>query len=193
MNSFKRAFLIVCTLALAACATNQFSKTQAPVAGITLKNPKIFIYSFLDIRDAEFGPNMLKEFDTQLVNTLKQADATAKVLRFKDSEPGKYFAITSGGVQVPIRETIERNLENERSMGAEYRLIIFPSKITLSGAWRIYDVKWDLFSVKTGTIVWSTTSQGKHMNAWKNDEEPTARAKTIVDGIIGEMIGSKLL
>jgi hypothetical protein len=29
--------------------------------------------------------------------------------------------------------------------------------------------------------------------AWKNDEDPQARAKTVVDGILAEMKGSNLI
>jgi hypothetical protein len=193
MKTTLRLFVLLCALALTACATNKFTKTQSLVNGVSLANSRIFVYSFLDIRDAEFGPNMLIEFDKQFIRDLKKSAVTAKVLRFKDSEAGKYFSFTNGGVSIPIRETLEKNADKERELNADYRLIIFPSKMTLSGAWKFYDIKWELISVKTGERVWATTSQGKHLNAWKNDEEPVARAKTIVDGIVTEMRSSKLL
>jgi hypothetical protein len=96
-------------------------------------------------------------------------------------------------MQVPVRETIVGNKTAEESMASEYRLVIFPSKLTLAGSWKIYDIRWDLMDIKNGKIVWTTTSQGRHMNAWKGDEDPASRAKTIVDGIVAEMRKSSLI
>ena len=189
----RRALLVGLVSLLSACATNQFSSTAPVVDGVALKNSRLFVYSFLDLRDAEFGPGMLAEFDAQLIRELAKAMVTAKVLRFKNSEVGQYYATTNGGMSIPIGQTIGGNVREEQSLGADYRLIIFPSKMTLSGAWKFYDVRWDLIDIKTGKRIWTTTSQGKHLNMWRNDEDPQARAKTIVDGIVAEFQKSKLL
>ncbi len=194
MTSVTRRTALLAISALAsACASNQFAGTKATSSGIDIRNTRLQVYSFLDLRDAEFGPNMLAEFDKQFAAALAASSVTVSTLRFKNSQPGRYFATTSGGVSVPVRDTIESNASEERAFGASYRLIIFPSKMTLSGAWKFYDVRWDLVDTRTGRIVWTTTSQGKHINAWKNDEDPAARAKTIVDGIVGELKSSKLI
>jgi hypothetical protein len=192
LRTFKYLLALACVAVLTACATNQFSKTQVASEGITLRNSRVFVYSFLDVRDVEFGPNMLLEFDRQLVQAFQNSDTTSTFMRFRDSDIGKYFVLTNSTVRVPTKEIIERNAERERTLGTEYRLIIFPVKLTRAGAWVHYDVRWELVNAKTGLAVWSTTSQGRHLNAWKNDEEPVARAKTIVDGIITEMRNSKL-
>jgi hypothetical protein len=180
-------------LVLAACATNEFSQTRSLVNGLSLKNSKIIAYSFLDVRDAEFGPSMLNEFDRQLADELLKSGITLSILRFKDSALGQQYSFTNSGMQIPVRDTIVANLANERSMGADYRLIIFPSQMTLRGAWKFYDVRWDLLDVRTGKRVWSTTSRGRHLTAWKSDELPEARAKTMVDGIVEELRKSNLL
>jgi hypothetical protein len=185
--------LLACLAIVSACATNQFSGTKSLAEGVTLKNSRLYVYSFLDIRDTQFGPNLLTEFDAQLTRELSSAAVTAKVLRFKESETGRYATISNSQMTVPIKDTIKNNAENERALGADFRLIIFPSQMTLSGAWTIYDVRWDLYETKTGKLVWATTSHGKHMNAWKRDEEPQSRAKTIVDGIMAELKNSNLI
>jgi len=178
---------------LAACATNQFSGTKAATSGVSLKNTQIYIYSFLDARETEFGPNLLSEFDEQLIGELEKLKVKGKILRFKDSDIGRYYSMTNAGMQIPVGQVIASNLSNERGFDARYRLVIFPSKMTLSGAWRFYDIQWDLTESQTGKKVWSTTSHGKHINMWKNDEDPRVRAKTIVDGIIVELRNSGLL
>jgi len=117
---------------------------------------------YLDVRTGELGPNLLNEFDRQLTQQLAKSGITAKVLRFRDSEPGKQYSFTSTGMQIPEITT-------------DYRLVIFPSQLTVAGAWRHYDVRWDLMDARNGKLVWSTQS------------------KTIVDGIIAEMQKSSLL
>jgi len=193
MNRLKGVLAAACLALLPACATNEFLQTKTHVEGLSLKNTKLYIYSFLDVRTGELGPNLLDEFDRQLTQQLAKSGITAKVLRFRDSEPGKQYSFTSTGMQIPVRDTIVQNLANERAMATDYRMVIFPSQLTVAGAWRHYDVRWDVMDARNGKVVWSTQSKGKHMNAWKADEEPEARAKTIVDGIVAEMQKSNLL
>jgi hypothetical protein len=178
---------------LTACATNQFSATRAATDGTSLRDTQIYIYSFLDAREIEFGPNLLTEFDAQFIGELEKSGVKGKILRFKDSDIGRYYSMTNTGMQLPVGQVIESNLSNERAFDAKYRLIIFPNRMRLSGAWKFYDVQWDLFDTQTGKRVWSTTSYGKHINMWKNDEDPRARAKTIVDGVLTELRNSRLL
>jgi hypothetical protein len=163
------------------------------VEGVSLKGTKLYIYSFLDIRDRQFGPNLLTQIDALLTRELANSQVSAKVLRFKDSETARYSTMLQEQMSVPVKEVIKSAHENERSFGADFRLIVFPSAMTLAGAWVHYDVRWDLIESKSGKLVWSTVSQGKHMNAWKHDEDPEIRAKTIVDGIIAELKNSRLL
>ena len=192
-STSRRALLIGAAIALAGCATNQFSGTRSVSPGVTLSGARLQIYSFLDLRDVEFGPNMLAEVDRQLATALGAASVSVQNLRFKSSDPGRYFSSTNAGMRVPVRETIDSNRASELSFAATHRLIIFPSKMTLSGAWKFYDVTWELYETNSGKLVWSTTSHGKHLNAWKNDEDPQVRAKTIVDGVMNEFRTSKLL
>jgi len=135
---------------------------------------------------------MLTELDRQIVQELMKFNVTAKVHRFKDSETGRYFARNNSAMLIPVLEVIERNTENERSFGVDYQLIIFPSEMRHIDAGAGYDIQWDLLNAKTGARVWSTTSGGYHINYGKHDEKAQDRAKTIVDGIIGEMINSNL-
>jgi hypothetical protein len=189
----KRLAILFLAATLAACAANQFSETRTVGDSVVLRHARIYIYSFLDAREVEFGPNLLGELDTQLVSELEKNDIKGKILRFRDSNIGQYYSMTNAGMQIPVGQVVARNLNAEREFDAKYRLIIFPSKMTISGAWKFYDVQWDLFDTQTRKKVWSTTSHGKHINMWKNDEDPHVRAKTIVDGILMELRKSNLL
>ncbi len=189
----RRALVFALALALGGCASNSFAPSARADAGASLRGKKVFIYSFLDLRDAEFGPTMLAEIDAQLTAALGKSGAAARVLRFKDSDVGRSFAATSGGMTVPIGQTILSNGTEERGFGTDYRLVIFPSKMTLSGAWKYYDIRWEVFDAASGRRVWLGTSQGRHLTMWKNDEDPAARAKTIVDGAVAELGKSGLL
>jgi hypothetical protein len=143
---------------------------------------------------------MLMEFNRQLPAALEKRGVKSKVLPFKASELGRSFSMTEytsgangSGINIPIKRTISLNAPDEKLLGAEYRLIVFPSQMTISGVWQFYDVRWDLVEVKTGRIFWTTTSHGKHLVGWKNDEQPEARAKTIVTSVLAEFGKSNLL
>ncbi|HIV71030.1 MAG TPA: hypothetical protein H9903_08880 [Candidatus Aquabacterium excrementipullorum] len=193
MTYISRRLLITAAAAsLAGCATNSFRTMKPAAAGLSLKNTKVYAYSFLDLRDHEFGASMLGEIDRQLVEVLGQSGVTLKVLRFRESDIGRSFTMTSGGMYVPVRQTVESNAGPEKAFGTTYRLTIFPQKITLTGAWKHYEIRWDLFDVRTGQMVWSSLSEGKHLTLWKNDEQPQERAKTIVDSAVAEMKQSGL-
>jgi hypothetical protein len=178
---------------LSACATNNFSTTKSDVAGVSIKDTRVYVYSFLDIRANDFGPSLVNEVDTQLISSLAASGVTSKVLQFKQSAVGQGYSLTGGGMTIPIGPTIKANLEDERAFNAKYRLVIFPSAMRLQGAWKMYEVRWDLFDAQTHALVWSGTSNGKHMSMYSNNENPKERAKTIVDSAMAAFAQSKLL
>ena len=62
----RRIFMSAFGALLASCASNQIVSTASAVEGASVKNSKIYIYSLLDLRDAEFGPSMLAEVEKLL-------------------------------------------------------------------------------------------------------------------------------
>lgn len=190
---YRRLVIVALAAILVGCATNEFKTISSTTNGPSIRGSKVYAYSFLDLRDSELGSTMLSQIDSQLAQSLASASVSLKVLRFKDSDIGRSYATTNGGMSIPVRQTIESNLSDEKAYGTEYRLVVFPSKITLSGAWKFYDIRWDLIDVKTGNRVWGSSSQGKHLTMWKNDEDPEGRAKVIVDGVIAEFKKSGLI
>ncbi len=193
MNFLQRVLCLVFLISMSGCATNSFSKTQLHIENTSLKETKLYIYSFLDVREEILGTKMLDELDRQLLTALKDAGVTVDLLRYKDSEAGAYFASTISAVPNPVRETVTRNWNNERKTGAQYRLTVEPFSVVRSGSWRHYEIRWSVMNATTGELIWSSQSSGKHINAVHHDEDPELRAKTIVDGVIQEMRASKLI
>ena len=153
----------------------------------------IYVYSFLDIRSKELGPKMITEIQRQLEVGLKNHGVVSEQHWFENDPVASEIASTGGSERIPVREVITRNAAAERKYGARYRLIVFPIQTTTGGDWAFYDFRWTVEDTITQRVVWSTTSQGKHMNWIMTDENSSQRAKVVVDGVISEMVNSGLL
>ena len=165
-----------------------------PVAPPSLRDSFVYIYNFLDVREAEYGDKVLAQFDRQLIEALGKSHAGARVLRFRDSPVMRQSGQTYTGVtNVPVAETIIANLADERAMGARYRLIVFPSSYSLAGAWRFYEVRWMLMDIRTGRRVWSYLYKGKHMVMWRTNENSEARGRKLVNAAWSELQKAGLL
>lgn len=186
------ALLLIATL-LSACASNSFKYANPAPAGVSLKNSKVYAYSFLDIRDSDLGADMVKEIGTQLVLAMKKEGVTLEFLPFKESVVGHAFSSSGGSMTIPLRQTIANNRQKETAFAPQYRLVIFPSQMRVSGAWKFYDIRWDLSRASDGELLWQNTSQGKHMTLWTNDESPESRAKEYVETIIEGFRSSGLI
>lgn len=173
-----------------------------PAAAPRLQGKFIYIYSFLDVRESDFGPRFLDQIDAQLIADLKKGGAHAKVLRFKNSQTGQYYAFgrnvpMRGSMQtsdqVPVNETVRSNLSDEALAGANYRLIIFPSNFEQMGAGQVYQIRFVLIDCATNKTVWQTFYVGKHLTWWKNDEGAQGRAKKLTDEIVAKMTAAGYL
>ena len=193
MGRLTYIFIASCLILFSACSTIKFNKPETKLNNINIRNSAVYIYSFLDIREDEFGPSMLAELNKQLVQVLSNSGVPSKILRFKDSEYSKTFSLVDKSMSIPVQETILGNANQEQEFGAKYRMIVFPTEMSTSNMSNIYVIRWDLVDLNTGEIMWSITSRGTHMKMWKNDEAPEARAKTIVDGFVNEMMKSNML
>ena len=182
-------FLIVF---LQGCASNSFVQTKTYQNGISLKDQSIYVYSFLDIRDNQFGSNMLKMLDEYIISDFQSENADVKVVRFLDSKIAKLHSVTND-TELPIDGFILENLENEQNFSANYRLIIIPSKMRLQGAWKHYDITWQLQNVKTNMIAWKAISEGSHLTTFYPDENPDERAKKIIDSLFIQLKKDKLI
>lgn len=184
-----RMALLACLLALTGCtfSDNGFVKSSQPDSGVTLHGSTVYVYTFLDLREGNFGPSMLTALNQQLVAKLGSTGITAKLLPFQGTETGRYFPNTVASADIPVDKVVAANRTDETAAGARYRLIIFPLSTNTTGAWFIYDLRWELIDIPTGRIVWTVKSHGSHLAMWSHDEAPEGRAAVIVDGFLAEM------
>lgn len=185
--SLKILYVMALAIFTAGCATTEFVTSTLPAGELSIRQAKVYAYSFLDLRDVDLGPRMPAQVNSQLVKALGNENVSLQAIQFKNTDVGRSFSTINRGMTVPVRQTIESNATAEDSFGADYRLVIFPSSIVLSGAWKFYDIRWELTDIETGNRVWSSVSKGKHLTFWKNDEDPEGRAKVIVDGAVSEL------
>ena len=172
------------------------AQSQSSSAHGSLSGSTIYIYSFLDVRDQEFSVPLLEEIDRQLSVALKSADVDSKLLRFKDSTVGFGFTQSknipiygrySSSELIPVEQTLASNQDDERSVGAKYRLIEFPANFEVSGAWRFYSIRWILIDCANGKSVLDYIYKGRNMIWLINGERAGSRAKSIVDGVVSAM------
>lgn len=178
---------------LAGCVINNFDVAQPVASGVTLKSENLYIYSFLDLRASAFGPTTLEEFNKQLLQQLNASSVTAKVLNFKDSDVGHSYIATNSGMYIPIGQTIKDNLQDEKTFGARYRLVIFPTEVDFRGAWKFFDLRWVLYDTQTNKVVWETISHGKKNDFWSTNEDPQNRGGILAKGIMDALRKSNLI
>lgn len=188
---YKVVFFLIIAL-LQGCASNKFVQTKVYQDGISLNGKSVYVYSFMDIRDSEFGTKMLQSLDNQLISGFENEGVKAKVLDFLDSEAAISFSMSNSG-ELPLDAFVLKNQKDENSFGANFRLIIIPSQMTLQGAWKYYDVRWSLIDAKTNKIVWRAMSEGSHLTGMYNDENPDGRAQTILKELFLQLKKDKLI
>ena len=196
-----RAALAV-ALALSAAASQAQTAANPPAppviapAAPKLTGAPLYIYSFLDVREEEFSSELLAEVDKQLQAALTAQNVPSKLLRFRDSTVADSFAQltavpTRGRSQstelIPVGQTIQSNLDAERSFGARYRLLAFPSNFEVSGGWRFFQIRWRLIDCATNRTLWNYTYKGRNMIWLVNGERAESRAKPIVDTLIAQL------
>lgn len=169
----------------------------AAIDAATMKLPGsfVYVYSFLDVRKDEYTPKVLAQFDADLVARLRALGISSKVFHFTESSRSQeeFFAnkVTDGAQSqsrmIPVGETIDGNVADERAAKARFRLVIFPDNFTLAGAWRFYDIRFMLMDIASGRTILEYAYSGKHMVILKNSENAEARSRKILDGAFAEM------
>jgi len=174
-----KVVLVLLFVLIQGCASNKFTKTEIYQDGVSLKGQSILVYSFLDIRKKEFGTKMLKSLNNQLISGFQAENINAEVIDFLDSEAALSFSISNSG-QLPVEAFVNKNMENENAFGSHFRLIIIPSQMTIQGANKHYEIRWNLVDSNTNTVVWKAFSEGSHSTWAHTDENPEGRAKAML-------------
>lgn len=161
----------------------------APPAKPQLKGTSVYVYSFLDIRKAEFGEQVLAQFHRQMLDALRKEGVSPQLQLFGDSFVGSLWVPSTkvfNGQRVqenaPVLETIAANLERERAAGSRYRLLILPAEFELIGAWRHYTVRWMIMDTATDQIGWRRDYKGKHLTMWRTNENAEGRGRKLTEG-----------
>jgi hypothetical protein len=169
--------------------------TQAPTE--KLQNSKIYVYSFLDVREEYYSGKVLDQLDADLVGRLGEDMISLRILRFKNSPIGETYSAAQGlgqdSTMIPVGPVIEQNQADEKAFDARYRLIIFPANFSSVGAWRYYDIRWLLIDAKTGARLWNHLYSGKHLVMWSDSENAVARSKKILDELIKSLRADGLM
>lgn len=163
----------------------------------SIRDTPIYIYSFLDFRKAEYTRKVLDTINNDLTGRLKALNITSKILEFRDTPQGEFysdsFAAGHSSTALPVRSVIIGNAESEAASGATLRLVIFPARYELVGAWRYYDIRWLLFVVGNNEPFFDYTYSGKHLVMWSNGENADARSKKILDAVFDELKERRLI
>jgi hypothetical protein len=182
-------WLAVPFLVLAAsCATATYASKNEPGSAESIYGSQVYVYSFLDVRSSDLGRGMVEQVNQQLLSQLNARGVAAQIVTYGDVTD----KIAVGTVQVPVDEIIASYGPQEAEFGADFRLVVMPTQMTIYGATQDYQVSWQLMSVETGEVVWSTTLSGGRTVWWHQNEDSEDRARAVVDGLIAEMAASGL-
>ncbi|WP_126777489.1 hypothetical protein [Aliidiomarina sanyensis] len=158
---------------------------------LKLTGTNIVAYNMLDIRAGELSHQMLGSLNRQLISEFEKRNVDAVVREFRRSDAGTAYVVSGSG-RIPLREFVTQYAQNEQDTSVKYRLLIIPSHMTISGAWRFFDVTWILEEVSSDSTVWRGVSQGEHLVSWNIDEMYEARASQIVESLFAELERSNM-
>lgn len=181
---------LAAAVVLSACATANFSTPKG--SGPVITGSQVYVYSFLDLRNDDLGARMVAQLNEQLRSRLSEHGVETQLVTFRETPQGRYTSVT-GSVSVPVREIVEENGQNEEDFGADYRLLIMPTQMTIYDAAQNYQIIWDLVDANTGEVVWSSTMRGNRTVWYSANEDAEGRAATIVDGVISQMVAGNLI
>lgn len=184
--------LIASVVFLQACVSSKFVSSKVLEQELNLKGKSVVTYNTLDIRTSELGEAMLESLNSQLQQRFSQKNVKADVLNFKSSKIGTSYMVAGSGI-VPMEEFVAQYKEKEAEDNVDYRLLILPSQMTVSGAWRFFDITWILVDVRTERTVWQGVSKGEHLVQWSINEMPEKRAALIVDSLFAELEKAKVI
>lgn len=179
---------------LVGCSTiPRFSDSELNESTVKLDN--LYIYSFLDVKDQEYGPEFLKLARAELDTALTAAKVRHVQAWSRDPEltgaalvtTRKYIPLQGNqqSTYVPVNEVVAANRFQEREFGTQYRLLVFPSQTDFTGMGFQYRIEWELIDLRTQRRAWTATSFLETVAVTSN-ENAQARAQGFVSGLIAE-------
>jgi hypothetical protein len=206
-TAIHRVVQLLVVVLLAACTSPAKFTTAMPpseTAGVVIE--RLYVYSFLDVRDDYLGRDFIRVFEQDLQKALTDNGVTARQLWYKRSntalstslayqqDPIRNLHERTGSTKVPIGETIKGNHDDEVEFRPTHRLVIFPQGLKTNGGGGITtEFRWDLTDARTGRFVWSTTSTAQTHAYLTTNERAAERSKEQVDGFVAAMKNAGIL
>jgi hypothetical protein len=158
------------------------------------KVERIYIYSFLDFRSQTIGPKLLAEFKTEIESSMRTRGIETRQLWFNDSPVRKTFSFSDANlghsrtyVDIPVKEVILANLDEEKEFHPTHLLTLFPSDVTVRGSGVDFDTKMTLINPTTLKEEWSAMISSHFSNQMTKDEIPKERAGQLAKFITDTM------
>lgn len=168
---------------------------------LDLSQASLYVYDFLDVREKAYQPKVLDELERQLLAWLAPRTKAATIIRSKqtpyiqnrDANTWQSDISSEHEVdRVPVVQAIGSNLGAERTFGADYRLILFPSAFTFSGSWRYYTIRFVLIR-KADFRSWQYYYEGSHLVMLKEAERSQSRAQKIIEKLDAAMTAAGIV
>jgi hypothetical protein len=177
----------------AAAQSDSKSASQTIVSSQSLAGKKVYVYDFLDIRKEEYTPKVLDQIEGQLNTLLTQHNISSTLIRFRNTADGQFYADNSTSSVIPVQQIVEHNFSKEEEFSADYRLIVFPSRYEVFGAWRYYNIRWVVMDAYSGKSVFEYEYSGRHLVMWSNGENSESRGRKIIDALSQELSKAGLI
>ena len=173
-----------------------------PASGVlpapkSIRDTPIYVYSFLDVREAEFSRKVIDAVNAGLLERLKAINSTGTLLEYRKTPRGEFIADKSAlgrsSTAIPVREVVADNVEAEIMASTRLRMIIFPKSFEASGSWRFYTIRWMLFVAGNSQPFWDFSYRGEHVTFWSEKGNTEARAKKILDAAFKDLEAKGLI
>ncbi|MFZ6778710.1 hypothetical protein ACO0LD_17950 [Undibacterium sp. Ji83W] len=187
---------------LSGCSTTYEFKTTRLEQQVNIRGKKLYVYSFLDVRENDLGMNLIAHFDSGLIKELAIHEVSAKVLPFRSSRIGSDYSFTQRGMKIPVNESIQDNVRDESRFQPNYRLVVFPAQVTTAVTYaasshvQSSQITWQLFDATTNTLIWSgTLAESSAMSGRGRSDDSTGkeRAADIITKFINALKKDNLL
>jgi hypothetical protein len=154
---------------------------------------KIYVYSFLDFREREFGKMFIGEFKNKLISLLKEHNVPAEQLNYGDSplvtsEFSKIKTYGSGVAVVPVMEVIMENAENQKAFNPTHILLVLPTSTVVGGSRNRFTIRWVLKNTKSYSDDWIADKDISASYIFSADENYLERAQQLATYAIDEMV-----
>jgi hypothetical protein len=186
-------FVLAITTALTGCASFKVTPSPPNTSGDSIKDTRIQLYSFLDVREDVLGITFVAEVNKQLAGALQGELVTTQLATFKDSPAARYFTVSNKDLSVPMVDVIAANLNNEKTFSATHRMILFPKSTLVKDGGPDFVLQVDIYEVKTLKLIWRNTVNVHQYNSIYYDMNSEGRARTLVTEVMKSFKSAKIL